>query len=91
MVDGSGRTLTSQGLEQACPGLSGVVNAGPAAGPPTAVHTCIDSLSATYHTLVTYQPAGNFWPFQFAETGLFVLAALALCAFSYWWLRRQYS
>ncbi len=91
VVDPSGHTLTSGGLQQACPALGQLLNAGPAAGPPTAVHACIDKLSATYHVLVTYQPAGRFWPFQWAETGIFLVAALALCGLAYWWLRRQYA
>jgi len=90
VVDASGHTLTSQGLEQACPALSQVLSAPPGT-PPTAVHTCIDTLSATFHTVVTYQPASLFWPFQWAELGIFLAAALALCGFTYWWLRRQYA
>ena len=54
------------------------------------MHACIDTLSATFHTVVTYQPADRFWPFQWAETGIFLAAALALCGLAYWWLRRQY-
>jgi ABC-2 family transporter protein len=91
VVDGSGHALTSQGLAQACPALGQVVKAGPSGGPPTAVHACIDRLAATFHTLVTYQPASRFWPFQWAETGIFLVAALALCGLAWWWLRRQYG
>ena len=88
VVDNSGRALTSQGLQQACPSLGQVLTAPPGT-PPTAVHECIDSLAATFHTLVTYQPADRFWPFQWAELGIFLAAGLALCAVAYWWLRRQ--
>ena len=52
---------------------------------------CINKLSATLHTVVTYQPASRFWPFQWAEMGIFLAAALALCGLTYWWLRRQYA
>ena len=45
----------------------------------------------TLHTVVTYQPASRFWPFQWAEMGIFLAAALALCGLTYWWLRRQYA
>jgi hypothetical protein len=88
VVDASGHALTSQGLQQACPALSQVLSA-PAGTPPTAVHACIDTLSATFHTVVTYQPASLFWPFQWAELGIFIAAALVLCGLAYWWLRRQ--
>ncbi len=90
MVDTSGQTLTSQGLQQACPALAQVLNAPPGT-PPTAIHECIDKLSATFHTLVTYQPADRFWPFQWAELVIFLVAALALCGLTYWWVRRRYA
>jgi ABC-2 family transporter protein len=90
VVDNSGRALTSQGLQQACPSLSSVLTA-PSGTPPTAIHECIDTLAATFHTLVTYQPADRFWPFQWAELGIFVTAALALCGLAYWWLQRRFA
>ena len=41
--------------------------------------------------LVTYQPASRYWAFQWYETAIFVVLALALalaglCA---WWIRRR--
>ena len=90
VVDTSGHALTSQGLQQACPALGQLLNAGPPAGPPTAVHACIDTLAATFHVGVTYQPASRFWPFQWTETGIFLAAAVALCGLAWWWLRHQY-
>jgi ABC-type transport system involved in multi-copper enzyme maturation permease subunit len=38
---------------------------------------------------VSYQPASHFWPLQFAETGIFVGAAVLLAAFCFWWTRRH--
>ena len=58
---------------------------------PDAINACITKLSATIHTVVSYQPASRFWPFQWAEMGIFLAAALALCGFTYWWLRRRYA
>jgi ABC-2 family transporter protein len=89
VVDKSGYTPTGQYLLHACPALGQILNAGPAAGPPVAIHTCINKLSATFHTVATYQPASRFWPFQWAELGIFLAAALVLCGLTYWWLRRQ--
>ncbi len=86
VADKSGYPPTSQYLLHACPALGQLGSAGPAAA-----HACIDKLSATFHTVVTYQPANRFWPFQWAEMGIFLAAALALCALTYWWLRRQYA
>jgi len=39
--------------------------------------------------ILTYQPASRFWEFQWYETAIFVAAALALAAFSFWWVRRR--
>jgi hypothetical protein len=53
--------------------------------------SCVRRLSSTLHTVVTYQPGSRFWPFQWAEMGVFLAAALVLCGLTYWWLRRQYA
>ena len=46
-------------------------------------------VEAKFHGVATYQPASRYWPFQAYETALFVVLALALAGFSYWWLRRR--
>jgi hypothetical protein len=38
--------------------------------------------------LVTYQPADRYWTFQWFETGLYALLAVALAALSLWRVRR---
>ena len=38
---------------------------------------------------VVYQPAGRFWPLQWAEAGVFLALAALLVAFGFWWLRRR--
>jgi len=38
---------------------------------------------------ITYQPASHFWPLQFAETGIFIAAAVLLAGFCFWWTRRR--
>ncbi|MFE7216241.1 transporter [Streptomyces sp. NPDC057611] len=61
-------------------------------GPPTLQQfdRCIADLGASgYQQQVTYQPAGNFWALQWAETGLYLGLALALTGFCVWWIRRQ--
>jgi hypothetical protein len=55
------------------------------------LQACLTRLTSTFHTVVTYQPPSRFWSFQWAEMGIFLAAALALCGFTYWWLRRQYA
>lgn len=39
--------------------------------------------------LVTYQPAGRFWPFQFIEAGIFVALTAAALGATIWLLRRR--
>ncbi|AQS65707.1 transporter [Streptomyces pactum] len=61
-------------------------------GPPALqqVDRCVADLGALgYQQQVTYQPAGNFWTLQWAETGLFLGLALALTGFCAWWIRRR--
>ncbi|CAM5296177.1 transporter [Streptomyces aurantiogriseus] len=61
-------------------------------GPPTLQQfdRCIADLGAQgYKQQVTYQPAGNFWALQWAETGLYLGLTLALTGFCAWWIRRR--
>ena len=99
VVNKSGHEPTAHYLLTACPAFFNQVPQPPPtggkarAGNTTAVtlfNNCVDKLSKTLHTLVTYQPGSRFWPFQWAETGVFLAAALALCGLTYWWLRREY-
>jgi hypothetical protein len=95
-ADKAGHAPTSHYLFQACPVLEQASRqfAASAANTPVAkpqLNGCITRLSATFHTILTYQPASRFWPFQWAEMGIFLAAALALCGLTYWWLRRHYA
>ncbi|MBB5939026.1 transporter [Streptomyces zagrosensis] len=61
-------------------------------GLPTAqqIDGCIADLGAQgYQQQVTYQPAGNFWALQWAETALYLGPALALAGFCAWWIRHR--
>jgi hypothetical protein len=92
VVDRSANVLTSQDFLRDCPAYGQFRGAPP---PPTVMHAahdaCINKLSAAFHTVVTYQPGSRFWPFQWAEMGIFIAAAMALCGLTYWWLQRQYE
>lgn len=96
VVDKAGRTPTSHYLIHACP-VFGPVSKQMAAGenptPPSPAQfgACVTKLSSTLHTVLTYQPASRFWPFQWAEMGIFLAAGLALCGLTSWWLRRRYA
>lgn len=99
VMDRAGRAPTSHAVLQACPYLGQTMRqlSGPRSGPvairpvKAQFHECTVTLSATYHTVLTYQPPSRFWPFQWAEMGIFLAGALALCALTYWWLHRRYA
>lgn len=98
LVDKAGHALTSQHVAHVCPALGRAAHAlaasggQPGSGPSGAqIQACIAKLSSSVHTTITYQPADRFWPFQLAEMGIFLAAALALCGLAYWWLRRRYA
>jgi hypothetical protein len=81
VVDKSSHALTAQSLLHNCVGSvlpSGAV-----------IHSCMNKLKL--HAVVTYQPAGRFWPFQWAEMSIFLVAALGMCGFTYWCLRHRHG
>jgi hypothetical protein len=85
IVDRAGHAPTSQYLGHACPTLL----AGQGNAPGGGLQGCVAHLAARFHEVVTYQPAGRYWPFEIYETALFALVALALGALSVWWVRRR--
>jgi ABC-2 family transporter protein len=89
VVGKAGHAPTSHYLFQACPVLKQLSR--PQLPPTAQLQACATRLSSTLHTILTYQPASRFWPFQWAEMGIFLVASLALCGLTYWWLRRQYA
>jgi hypothetical protein len=102
IVDATGHALSPQYLKDACP-LVGTAPppAGPGSGQSfrtqapvvaqTALHDCVTKLSATYHLVVTYQPASRYWTFQSYELAIFLGAALILGGACIWWVRRRLS
>ena len=51
---------------------------------------CDNTLSSLHlRALIAYQPAGRFWALQWAETGVFLAAALVLAGFCFWWIGRR--
>ena len=101
IVDNAGRGLTTQVLETDCPRLGqGGAGARPPLGsgrsvtqaPPAkqaALQSCVAKIGATYHELVSYQPANRYWTFQWYELAVFVGGAFLLSAFLFWWVRRR--
>jgi hypothetical protein len=46
---------------------------------------------ASYHQVLTYQPASRYWAFQGYELAIFCSLGLILIGFSFWWLRHRIS
>jgi hypothetical protein len=66
----------------------GVVGRAPAAA-NQALADCVSKVGATYRDYVTFQPSGHYWPLQFAELALFLVAGVALGAVCLWRIRRH--
>ncbi len=69
------------------PTSSGARTSAPPHDLQVALSKCVSSFHL--HQILLYQPATRYWPFQWAEFGCFVVLALALATFSYWWVRRR--
>ena len=102
IVDSTGHALTPQVLAGTCPHIGDVLRPpAPVPGrsvravvPPGAkdvLRQCVAKVGVTYHEVVTYQPGKSYWAIQGYELALFLGAALLLCAFSFWWVRRRLS
>jgi hypothetical protein len=61
----------------------------PPAKAPTAaaVSHCLDSQGI--REAITYQPGSRYWPFEWIETGIYLVFALALAGFCFWRLGRR--
>jgi hypothetical protein len=73
---------------------SGAIFTGPAdpryCGDNVGPKACIDWVASLgLRQRLVYQPASHFWPLQWAETGIFVGAAVLLAAFCLAWTRRR--
>jgi ABC-type transport system involved in multi-copper enzyme maturation permease subunit len=101
LINRAGQQPSGRVLERICPQLvaavnsnqppaSGAARVGPAPGAiQSAFNNCLTKVGATFHQVVFYQPASRYWPFQIAETALFVVAAVGAIALSYWWIRHR--
>jgi hypothetical protein len=85
VTNAAGQKPSGAVLNQLCPQFVQAVHGQGATS--AVVQACVTKLSVTFHQTVAYQPASRYWPFQWAELGVFVALALALAAFSAWWIR----
>ncbi len=51
-----------------------------------ALHDCVAKVGATYHEVVTYQPANRYWAFQWFELAIFLVLAFILAGCCLWWI-----
>jgi hypothetical protein len=54
-----------------------------------AAQACVTKLNI--REVLTYQPAGRYWAFQWYEAAIFIALALVLVGVSFWSLRRQFA
>jgi hypothetical protein len=97
LVDNAGHAPSHAFVQSAC-GQGGPPpppGAGPTSRVPVAVqHSfdhCLTQVTARFHVVATYQPAGHYWPLQWAETGIYLGLAAALIGFVFWWVHRRLS
>jgi hypothetical protein len=57
------------------------------AAPPGGVQGCLAGRGI--RETVSYQPASHYWPLQLTETAIFLVLALGLAGFCFWWLDRR--
>jgi hypothetical protein len=88
---GNGSVVSASGVH--IPGLGSCPNLAPSATQPGSpnpfgglVAHCINELHLT--NVVVYQPANRYWPFQVYESLIFLGLAVAVGAFTVWWVRR---
>jgi hypothetical protein len=58
-------------------------------GGTTAITPAQCMQSRGYREAISYLPTSRYWPLQLVETGIFLVLALALAWFSFWWLGRR--
>jgi ABC-type transport system involved in multi-copper enzyme maturation permease subunit len=58
---------------------------------PNPIRPCFALLAKNFKLVVTYQPANRYWAFQWLESGIFVVLALAAAGGCYWWVTRRAS
>ena len=51
---------------------------------PATFEACRARAAQSFHLLVTYQPAGRYWTFQWLEAGIFVVLAVLAALGCYW-------
>ena len=53
-----------------------------------ALQQCGAKVASVFHEVITYQPGGRYWDFQWIELAIYFAASLALAGLCVWWVRR---
>ena len=56
---------------------------------PSVFEDCRARAAQSFHLLVTYQPAGRYWTFQWLEAGIFVALAVLAALGCFWWVTKR--
>jgi hypothetical protein len=91
------RALTPRVVARDCPGGGGQPGGAGVGGGVTRTHAaagqalqdCVTKIGATYHEVVTYQPASHYWPLQWYELAIYLAATTLLAGVALWWVRRR--
>jgi hypothetical protein len=91
LADKAGQVPSSQVLDQflrtSCPKIASPPPGGDPNG--TAFSHCMNQLSGAFHLDVSLIPASRYWDLQLAETGLYLVLALALVGVCFWWIKHR--
>jgi hypothetical protein len=60
-------------------------------GAQAILQDCVTKVGATFHQVVTYQPASRYWALQWFELAIFLGGALLLSGVSIWWVRGHFT
>jgi hypothetical protein len=94
-VDASGRAVNLPSWFASClppPPGPGTGNGPVKAQGPDTMDACFTRLNSEgYRQHVVYQPAGHFWPLQWAELALYLVVSALLAGCCFWWVRRRLS
>jgi hypothetical protein len=94
IIDKIGVALTNHVFRNDCPA---VARRGSGAGSNTSkvpaavrqqLHACVAKVGATYHEVVTFQPANRYWTFQWCEFAIYLGISIVIGGACIWWIRR---
>ncbi len=52
------------------------------------IRHCVARVGASFHEVVTYQPASRYWPLQWYELAIFLTSTVILAGVCLWLVRR---